>query len=208
MPALLGQSADPERDRIELDGVPLPERQQPTTLLLYKPRGYLCTASDEKGRRTVLELVPSDVRLYPVGRLDLYSEGLLLLTNDGTLAARLTHPSQQIRKVYHLWVSGYTEGSDAQLRRPIVIDGRPIRPPGVRLLSQDGSVAMLEITLCEGRNRQIRRMCEAAGLTVTRLKRVQEGELRLGSLKPGAWRSLTAQELQYLSSLSDCGTQE
>ena len=199
--AVLGQSADPDRDRILVDGRPLPAAPlQTRTILLYKPRGVVTTLSDEKGRPTVLSLLPSDMpRLYPVGRLDYFSEGLLLMTNDGDLTQRLTHPGAETEKVYELWVSGFVPEAAALLRRPIELDGSRIRPPKVRLLWQRDGVARLEITIHEGRNRQIRRMCQAAGLTVTRLKRVREGPISLGDLKPGQWRELTAAELAALN---------
>lgn len=198
--AALGQTADPAKDEILVDGRPLPQPPaQTTTILLYKPRGVVTTLSDEKGRPTVISLLPAELpRLYPVGRLDQFSEGLLLMTNDGALANRLTHPAGEIEKVYLVWVSGFSEGAPALLRRPIVLDGRKIRPPKVRLLWQRDRTAQLEITIHEGRNRQIRRMCEAAALTVTRLKRVREGPISLGDLKPGQWRDLTAAELAAL----------
>ena len=198
--AALGQSADPALDRILVDGKPLPaipERRR--TVLLYKPRGVVTTLSDEKGRPTAASLLPPELpRLYPVGRLDYYSEGLLLMTNDGALTQRLTHPGAETEKVYELWVSGFFPGAEALLRRPIELDGRPIRPPRVALLWRKDTVARLEITIHEGRNRQIRRMCQAARLTVTRLKRVREGPVSLGGLKPGQWRDLTAAELAAL----------
>ena len=182
--AALGQTADPAKDEILVDGRPLPQPPaQTTTILLYKPRGVVTTLSDEKGRPTVVSLLPAELpRLYPVGRLDQFSEGLLLMTNDGALANRLTHPAGEIEKVYLVWV----------------LDGRKIRRPKVRLLWQRDRTAQLEITIHEGRNRQIRRMCEAAALTVTRLKRVREGPISLGDLKPGQWRDLTAAELTAL----------
>lgn len=198
--AALGQTADPAKDEILVDGRPLPQPPaQTTTILLYKPRGVVTTLSDEKGRPTVLSLLPPDLpRLYPVGRLDYFSEGLLLMTNDGALTQRLTHPGAETEKVYELWVSGFAPGSEALLRRPIALDGVRIRPPKVRLLWQQDGVARLEVTIHEGKNRQIRRMCEAAALTVTRLKRIREGPICLGDLKPGQWRDLTAAELAAL----------
>ena len=335
--ARLGDSADPDRDEILVGGRPLPSAPARTvTVLLYKPRGVVTTLSDERGRRTVADLLPPDLpRLYPVGRLDQFSEGLLLMTNDGALAQRLTHPAGEVRKTYRLWVSGWREAALEALRRPIVLDGRLIAPPQVRLLwerkaagirdqasdppvgaeleesrmyahigpsaaheasgilrdsyefrhqasdppvgaaltrrvsrplrrqaeipgpdapaqafplggrcpsahtgadegtprppaapdqppagpdaphpssglretpdatfpqggRQGEHVAELEVTIHEGRNRQIRRMAQAAGLTVTRLKRVAEGSLTLGDLKPGQWRRLTEAELRQL----------
>ena len=199
--ARLGDSADPETDLILIDGEPLPAAPAETvTVLLNKPRGVVTTLNDEKGRRTVGSLLPPELgRLYPVGRLDQFSEGLLLMTNDGALAHRLTHPAGEVRKTYRLWVSGW-RGEDLDLlRRPIVLDNRKIQPPAVRLLWERDGVSELEITIHEGRNRQIRRMAEAAGLTVTRLKRIAEGGLTLGDLKPGEWRRLTEAELAAIS---------
>jgi len=197
--ARLGDTADRREDVIEVDGVPLPKEPLKRYLLLNKPRGFVTTLSDEQGRRTVAELVADcGARVYPVGRLDLNSEGLLLLTNDGELANRLMHPRAEIPKTYITYVSGYQEGAEALLRRSIVLDGSPIAPPKVRLLSARGGVATFEIVIHEGRNRQIRRMCEAAGLTVTRLRRIAEGPLRLGNLPAGAWRDLTADEVTAL----------
>lgn len=194
--ARVGDSADPETDEIRVNGQPLtPAPRQTATILLYKPRGVVTTMRDEKGRPTVADLLPPALgRLYPVGRLDQFSEGLLLMTNDGALANRLTHPSQTVKKTYHLWVSGWHEAALEALRLPIVLDGYQIQPPTVRLLWQREGVARLEITIHEGRNRQIRRMAEAAGLTPTRLKRVAEGGLTLGDLQPGQWRILTEAE--------------
>lgn len=200
--ATLGDTADLKEDVVEVDGVRLKLPQSNLTLLLNKPRGYVTTASDEKGRKTVLDLLSADLpRLYPVGRLDMFSEGLLLLTNDGALAQKLTHPSGEIEKEYHLWVSDWYDGAEEQLRRRIVLDGRQIQAPKVRLLSADGRIALLSVTIHEGRNRQVRRMCEQANLTVTRLKRVREGALSLGDLPAGQTRQLTEEEQQFLSSL-------
>ena len=348
--ARLGDTADPEADRILVDGRPLPAApRKTTTVLLYKPRGVVTTLQDEQGRPTVAELLPPELgRLYPVGRLDQFSEGLLLMTNDGDLANRLTHPKGEVNKTYRLWVSGWHDGALEQLRRPIVLDGYRIKPPTVRLLWEESGIrdqgsgirdqgsgirdqgsgirdqgsgirgcrdgtlpsaaaepvgavigrpqnaeapqafplrgrcpsahtgadevvprqaiatdealratdstssvsglagdarchlplqgkakdgeripslplqgkakdgeripsiplqgkadevahtAALEITIHEGRNRQIRRMAEAAGLKPTRLKRIAEGGLRLGDLKPGQWRVLTAAECEAL----------
>ena len=200
--AVLGDTVDPAQDVVEIDGVPLKQQKERLTLMLNKPRGYVTTAADEKGRKTVLELLPEGTpRLYPIGRLDMFSEGLLLLTNDGDLAQRLTHPSGEIEKEYHLWVSHWHEGADVLLRRRIVLDGKKILPPGVKLLSVCGETAMLSVTILEGRNRQVRRMCEQAELTVTRLKRIREGFLSLGRLPVGKTRHLTEAELQYLENL-------
>lgn len=198
--AALGDSADAAADVIELDGSPLRRQPAPVYLMLHKPRGFVTTLHDERGRRTVAELVADcGERVYPVGRLDQYSEGLLLMTNDGAFAARLTHPRHEIEKVYLVRVSRYTPGAETALTQPIVIDGRETQPAAVRLLRREGQNALLEVTLHEGRNRQIRRLCAAAGLTVTRLRRVREGALSLGDLPAGKWRRLTEAEIAALS---------
>ena len=196
--ASLGDSADPARDRILLDGRPLPEQDAPVTLMRYKPRGYVTTLHDELGRKTAAQLVDCGCRVYPVGRLDCASEGLLLFTNDGALADRLMHPRGCIEKTYEVTVSGADARTAALLERPIVLDGRPINPPTVRLLRQSERKTTYEITISEGRNRQIRRMCEEAGVRVLRLCRVREGNLTLGDLGVGKWRYLTAEELTEL----------
>ena len=198
--ASLGDVADDEEDVIEVDGVRLKRQPARIVLMLNKPRGYVCTLSDEKGRRNVAELVSGcGARVYPVGRLDLNSEGLLLLTNDGELANRLTHPKKEVDKVYLVWLSHYIPGCEASIASPIEIDGRPTSPAKVEKLRQEGETALLRITIHEGRNRQIRRLCERANVTVTRLRRVAEGSLQLGDLKPGQWRVLTEEEIAGLS---------
>lgn len=197
--AHLGETADDDADVIEVDGVPLRRTPPRVYIMLNKPRGYVTTLRDEQGRRNVTELVRDcGQRVYPVGRLDLYSEGLLLLTNDGALANQLMHPKNAVRKVYQVWVSGFYPGADQKLKQPVEIDGRRTRPAHVRLRMQKEHIAMLEVTLSEGRNRQIRRLCQNAGLTVTRLRRVQEGGLCLGDLPVGRWRYLLPEELQQL----------
>lgn len=195
----LGASADPDADRIEVDGVPLPPPPGKKYLMLNKPRGYVTTLKDEKNRKTAASLVDCGCRVYPVGRLDYDSEGLLLFTNDGQLADRLMHPRANVCKTYEVTVEGDWRGGEALLARPIVLDGYRIHPPSVRLLRGEGSRAVFEITIREGRNRQIRRMCEAAGLRVLRLRRTQEGTLRLGMLPPGKWRELTKEEIESLN---------
>lgn len=196
VPAVLGDAADPELDEILVNGQPLPEQQRSVYILLNKPRGYVTTLSDEKGRPSAAQLVSDcGTRVYPVGRLDMDSEGLLLFTNDGAFANDLTHPKQEVEKVYEVWVSGYQPGGEERLARPIVLDGYRIRPPKVVLLSANGDKAKFRVTIHEGRNRQIRRMCISAGMRCTRLRRIQEGTLRLGNLPCGAWRYLTAEEV-------------
>ena len=198
--ASLGDAADDEEDVIEVDGVRLKKQPARVVLMLNKPRGYVCTLSDEKGRKNVAELVSGcGARVYPVGRLDLNSEGLLLLTNDGELANRLTHPKKEVDKVYLVWLSHYIPGCEDSIASPIEIDGRPTNPAKVEKLRQEGETALLRITIHEGRNRQIRRLCERANVTVTRLRRVAEGPLQLGDLKLGQWRVLTEEEIAGLS---------
>ncbi len=196
----LGDRADPERDAITLDGAPVAGQQKPVYLLLNKPRGYVTTLSDEKGRPTVADLVREcGARVYPVGRLDLQSEGLLLMTNDGELMQRLLHPSHEIRKTYQVSVSGELTGAAERLGAVRELDGCPIAPAEVELLRQTGpQSAVLAVTIHEGKNRQIRRMCAACGLKVKRLQRVQEHHLTLKGLRPGQWRYLTEQELAEL----------
>lgn len=197
--ALLGESADPDEDEILLDGSPLPSGPKYVYILLHKPRGFVTTLSDEKGRKTVRELVADcETRVYPVGRLDMDSEGLLLLTNDGTFANELMHPRHNVQKIYEVWVTGFHEAATALLYRPITLDGYKIRKPDVKLLWADGDKAKYLVTIHEGRNRQIRRMCEAAGMKVTRLRRVSEGSLKLGDLPLGKWRYLTEEEVAGL----------
>ncbi len=193
--AMLGQSADPEIDEILLDGKPLPTGSGNVYILLHKPRGYVTTLSDEKGRKTAAQLVADcGTRVYPVGRLDMDSEGLLLFTNDGDFANSLMHPKHEVEKAYLTWVEQFTEESLAALKKPIELDGHTIRAPKVRVIKP----GLLEITIHEGRNRQVRRMCEAAGMHVTRLKRVREGKLYLGDLPLGKWRYLTPMEVESL----------
>lgn len=199
VPARLGDTADPEQDEILLDGKPLPRGREPVYILLNKPRGYVTTLSDEQGRPNAAQLVADcGVRVYPVGRLDMDSEGLLLFTNDGAFANALMHPKHQVKKTYDVWVTGYVPGAEIRLARPIELDGYTIRKPEVKLFKAEGNRARLRVTIHEGRNRQIRRMCQAAGMTVTRLRRIREGSLSLGDLAPGAWRYLTREEVARL----------
>lgn len=196
--AATGDRADPQTDRITVDGAPLPPQEKPVCLMLNKPRGFVTTLSDELGRKTAAELIDCGCRVYPVGRLDRDSEGLLLFTNDGALANGLMHPRREIPKAYEVTVRGAAEETPLLLSRPIELDGRPIRPPEVRVLRKNGEKTTFEIVIHEGRNRQIRRMCEAAGLCVARLRRVREGSLSLGTLAVGAWRLLSDAEIAEL----------
>ena len=198
--AMLGDTADPETDEILVDGKALPRQEQYIYILLNKPRGYVTTLSDEKGRPNAAQLVADcGIRVYPVGRLDMDSEGLLLFTNDGAFANTLMHPKQEVKKTYEVWVTGYHPGAEVQLSRPITLAGCTIRPPTVRLIRADGRQAKILVTVHGGRNRQVRRMCEAAGMQCTRLRRIQEGSLSLGDLPLGRWRYLTEEEVKHLT---------
>lgn len=200
VPAQLGQRADPDRDDIRVDGQPLSARPDTVCLMLNKPRGYVTTLSDEKGRPTVADLVADcGVRVYPVGRLDLDSEGLLLLTNDGALTERLLHPRHQVDKIYRVWVYGRVSGVEDRLRAMRELEGEPIAPARVEVLRRTGGTAELTITIHEGKNRQVRRMCSACGVTVKRLQRIQEHALKLGTLEVGKWRYLTDEERRTLA---------
>ena len=197
--ALLGDCADEETDEILLDGKKLPSAQASVYIMLNKPRGYVTTLSDEKGRKTVTELVADcGVRVYPVGRLDMDSEGLLLLTNDGDFANRMMHPSHEVGKTYVVSVKGYHPQALSLLEGPMELDGYQLSKPLVKLISQDGERAKIQITIHEGRNRQVRRMCDLAGMTVLRLCRISEGTLKLADLPVGKWRYLTRDELAEL----------
>lgn len=197
-PACLGQSADSENDEILLDGKPLPTGSAYVYIMLHKPRGYVTTLADEKGRKTAAQLVADcGTRVYPIGRLDMDSEGLLLFTNDGDFANSLMHPKHEVDKSYLTWVEDYSETALAVLKQPVTLDGYTIRAPKVRAVRP----GLLEITIHEGRNRQVRRMCEKAGMHVTRLKRVREGKVHLGDLPLGKWRFLTTAEVESLKTL-------
>ncbi len=197
---LLGESADPDVDKILLDGKPLPSPDGNVYMMLHKPRGYVTTLSDEKGRRDITLLIGDcNTRVYPVGRLDMDSEGLLLLTNDGDLANRLMHPKHEVQKTYHVHVQNYSEQGFTRLCQPVTLDGYTIKKPKVSLLSTDDTGnAQLEVVIHEGRNRQVRRMCELAGMQVDRLIRIAEGSLSLGKLPLGKWRYLTDDEVKML----------
>ena len=197
--ASLGDSADPDSQEITVDGRLLPSAEPPMYILLYKPRGVLTAMRDDRGRKTVRDLTRDcGARVYPVGRLDYDSEGLLLMTNDGELANAVMHPSGGILKTYIVYVSGDVEAALTGLRGPMEIDGYPVQAKAVDAVEQKPGRGVLRITIGEGRNRQIRKMCAQYGLTVTRLIRVSEGALELGELKPGEWRRLTPGELDAL----------
>lgn len=197
--AALGDSADPDTDEILVDGKPLPSAGEKVYIMLNKPRGFVTTLSDEKGRADVSGLVSDcPVRVYPVGRLDMDSEGLLLFTNDGDFANTLMHPRHEVEKCYDTWVTGYNPGAFQRLKEPVELDGYTIRPPKLKLIKAEGGCARIQITIHEGRYRQVRRMCEKAGMKVTRLRRIREGKLLLGELPKGKWRYLTSEEVEKL----------
>ena len=197
--ASLGDRADLETDTVTVDGAPLPGKPGAVYLMLNKPRGYVTTLSDEYGRRTAAELVADcGVRVYPVGRLDRDSEGLLLFTNDGELAQRLLHPRHQVDKVYLVTVRGDIRGAAERLMAITELDGEPIAPAQAAEVARHEGQAVLRVTIHQGKNRQVRRMCAQIGLHVVRLQRVQEDFLLLGDLPAGKWRYLTDKELQGL----------
>ena len=195
----LGDVADLAEDVILLDGLPIPPESPQIYIMLHKPKGYVTTMSDEQGRKDVSLLVADcPARVYPVGRLDMDSEGLLLFTNNGEFANRMMHPSHEVDKIYKVSVTGYSEAALKRLAEPIILDGYKIRKPAISMIQNRADRAELFITIHEGRNRQVRRMCAAAGMTVTRLIRVQEGNAKLGDLPSGKWRYLTEDEIDGL----------
>lgn len=198
--ASVGDSVDPERDTVTFNGkVIKPRKKKFTYIMLNKPRGYITSLSDPQGRKCVTELLNGvHTRVFPVGRLDRVSEGLLLLTDDGVLTNRLTHPSHSIPKIYRVKIEGHpTEEQIKTLTSPLTIDGYTIKPVDVEVTLEE-SDAVLHMHLYEGRNRQIRKMCEIAGITVKRLSRVAIGQLRLNGLAVGKWRHLEQEEVDYL----------
>ena len=201
--AHLGDSVTPYTDKVEWNGkIIIPLCDEKICILLNKPRGYVTTMSDERGRKNVSMLVEDvGVRVYPVGRLDMDSDGLLILTNDGTLANELTHPRHEIPKIYHVKIKGYVSNEQiTALSQPMLIDGYKILPVSVTASSRTPDGSVLEMTLFEGRNRQIRKMCEQVGLTISRLTRVAIGNIKLEKLPSGKWRRLTKAEIEYLRS--------
>lgn len=209
-PAKIGMSIDPVRDIVDIDDkrVHLKRKHDKYYIMLHKPRGYVTTMNDEFGRKCVKDLV-KDVgsRVYPVGRLDKDSEGLLLLSNDGNFCNSITHPSKQITKVYRVTVRpSITDDQLVKLADGIVIDGKKTLPATVRVLVDEPNRVVIEMGIKEGRNRQIRKMCEALGLEVARLKRLSVGPIRLGMLKPGEYRELKPSELIAIRNAIGKGT--
>jgi 23S rRNA pseudouridine2605 synthase len=199
----IGASCD-SKDLITVDGKKIaPSREKQAYILLNKPRGYVTTASDEKGRKTVMELLEGvEERVYPVGRLDMASEGLLLLTNDGELARFLMHPSSGVEKEYQVTVLGDAESALAKLEAGVLLDdGYKTSPAKARIVKKIDEKTVISVIITEGHNRQVRKMCEAIGLTVRRLVRVSEGKLKLGDLRSGKWRPALPSEVKYLTEL-------
>ena len=198
--AELGAKVDPVHDTVTVGAKKIRRGTKFVYYMLNKPRGYVTTMSDEKDRKCVAEFFQNEnVRVYPVGRLDRDSEGLLLFTNDGEFANAMMHPSHHIQKVYRVSVRpAITDAQITVLTSQLMIDGRLTMPAEVRVVSKEPEKSILEIVLFEGRNRQIRRLCEEAGLETVRLKRLSLGQLSLGRLKPGEYRELTPQEVALL----------
>ncbi len=200
--AKLGEKADPYRDKITVAGreIIIRKNTKKYYILLHKPRGYITTMNDEGGRKCVAELVDEiPARLFPVGRLDRESEGMLFMTNDGNFANMISHPSTHFAKTYRVTVHpGITDDQLTKLTTGVIIDGRKSMPASIRVVSAEQERTVLEIVLEEGRNRQIRKMCEAVGLEVARLKRTAIGPVKLGMLQPGKWRELKPDELRSI----------
>ena len=210
-PVKLGDKMDARRDVLQVDGqrIYLSKKREFRYLMLYKPRGYVTTAKDELGRRTVMELLDGiEERVYPVGRLDKDSEGLLLFTNDGNFTNAITHPSHGVSKLYRVTVRPHaTEEQISALASGVVLeDGSRTQPASVRVVSDGADRTVLEISIREGKNRQIRRMCEAVGFTVSRLKRSAVGAVKLGMLQPGQYRDLTPAEVAALKGAASKAT--
>ena len=197
----MGQKIDPETAWVEVDGVPLPVRPDLVYYLLYKPVGVVSTADDPQGRQTVVDLVPADTRVYPVGRLDADSEGLLILTNDGALTERLTHPRYGVTKTYLVEVTG-TAGDRAlgRLTAGVDLDDGVARAAAARLVEVSAGRSLVTVVMAEGRKREVRRMFDTVGHPVRRLVRVAIGPLRDRRLKPGQWRELSTTEVRSLYS--------
>ncbi|MGN0633889.1 MAG: pseudouridine synthase [Oscillospiraceae bacterium] len=203
-PCKLGDKADPSRDLISIDGenIRIEKKKKYRYIMLNKPRGYVTTMSDELDRKCVTELIENvGDRVYPIGRLDKNSEGLLLFTNDGAFANDIMHPSKHISKTYRVTVRPDIDDEKlVRLSEGVVIDGKKTLPCTVLVLDKQPGRVVLQMTITEGRNRQIRKMCEAVGLEVARLKRTSIGPIRLGMLKPGTWRDLKPDELRAIRS--------
>ena len=198
--AMIGDKIDPKKDSVTVSGKKIVKTKTFTYVVLHKPRGFITTMSDEKDRKCVAELIKDvESRVYPVGRLDKDSEGMLLFTNDGAFANAMTHPTKHVPKTYRVTVRpSISEEQITALTQGVIIEDRKTAPAEVRVITKEEGRVVLEIILYEGRNRQIRKMCEEVGLEVARLKRTQIGSIKLGMLKQGAWRHLTEDEVRKL----------
>ena len=198
--AIIGDKIDPKKDTVTVNGKKIVKTKTFTYVVLHKPRGFITTMSDEKDRKCVAELIKDvEGRVYPVGRLDKDSEGMLLFTNDGAFANAMTHPTKHVPKTYRVTVRpSISEEQITALTQGVIIEERKTAPAEVRVITKEEGRVVLEIILYEGRNRQIRKMCEEVGLEVARLKRTQIGSIKLGMLKQGAWRHLTEDEVRKL----------
>ena len=203
-PAVIGDKIIPGKDTVVVSGKKVIKTKKKTYIMLHKPRGYITTLSDELGRKCVAQLVEDvGTRVYPVGRLDRDSEGLLLMTDDGEFANAMTHPSKHVPKTYRVTIRpSITEEQITALSTGIEIDGKVTMPSEVHILEKAEGRVVIELVIYEGRNRQIRKMCESLGLEVARLKRTQIGSVKLGMLKPGDWRHLTDDEVRKLMASS------
>jgi len=201
-PAELGTKITVGKDIVKYRGKVVKAIDNNVYIILNKPVGYLTSMSDDRGRKCVSELVKNvGVRVYPAGRLDYESEGLLLFSNDGELVNRLTHPKHKLAKYYHVTVNAVlTDDQRKKLSSPMVIDGYEIRPVRHRVIKSENGQMILEMQLFEGRNRQIRKMCEKIGVEVIKLRRVAIGDIRLGGLESGKWRHLSREQVKYLKS--------
>ena len=201
--AHIGDKVDPKKDKVTVKGRKIAVKDNLVYILLHKPRGYITTMQDEQGRKCVAELVKDvGVRIYPVGRLDRESEGMLLMTNDGAFSNAMTHPTRHVPKTYRVTIRpGITDDQIAAFQDGIEIDGRMTAPASIRVIDKSEGRVVVEVIIYEGRNRQIRKMCEAVKLEVIRLKRNAVGNVKLGMMKPGQWEDLTAEELKGLRAL-------
>lgn len=201
----LGTKVDPQKSVIEVEGNIIGGKEKPKYILLYKPAGYVCTVSDPRKRRTVMDLIGGvNERIYPVGRLDYDTSGILIMTNDGLLTNELIHPSREVKKTYRTMVKGIPAGKSlGQLASGITLEDGKTAPAEVKLKKVENGNALLDITIHEGKNRQVRRMFEAIGHPVVWLKRISFGPLDLGKMRPGEWRYLTSQEVEALKRLKN-----
>lgn len=195
----IGSQINEKKDKVMVEGKAVCLPSSFVYIKLNKPKGYACTASDEKGRKTIYDLVDCEERLFSIGRLDYNTEGLIILTNDGDFANKVSHPRYDVEKEYRVTIEGKIKESElAVLRKGVVVDGQKMPPAKVKLLSQDENVSKISVVINEGQNRQVRRMFESIGREIKLLKRVRIGSVRLGGLSRGQWRDLTEDELNLL----------